>query len=168
MHLTSNQGSPHILVQESTMQYILLRPDVIIQEVEGYSSLSESLQQELRDLLSGTQDPMLALRHSRPAPVCATTLPSLVRHRHFLTVQGQLLSPSHHTCVEDPQSSESGASSEDEEELQLESDAAVWEAALGDLRAVVGAEVSNDVLRDLLLAADMDINRAVNFFFNSQ
>lgn len=67
-----------------------------------------------------------------------------------------------------PQSSESGASSEDEEELQLESDAVVWEAALADLRAVVGAEVGNDVLRDLLLAADMDINRAVNFFFNSQ
>lgn len=70
--------------------------------------------------------------------------------------------------MEDPQSSESGASSEDEEELQLESDATVWESALGDLRAVVGAEVGNDVLRDLLLAADMDINRAVNFFFNSQ
>lgn len=99
MHLTSNQGYciPYFPVQESTMQYILLRPDVIIQEVEGYSSLSESLQQELRDLLSGTQDPMLALRHSRPAPVCATTSPSLVRHHHFLTVHGQLLSPSHHS-----------------------------------------------------------------------
>lgn len=80
IHLTSNPGYPTFFVQESTMQYILLQPDVIMQEVEGYSSLSESLQQELRDLLSGTQDPMLALRHSQPASVCATTSPSLVRY----------------------------------------------------------------------------------------
>lgn len=67
-----------------------------------------------------------------------------------------------------PESGGSGASSEDEEELQLESDAVVWDEAVEELRAVLGADISNDVLRDLLLAADMDINRAVNFFFNSQ
>ena len=61
----------------------------------------------------------------------------------------------------------SGASSEDEEELQVESDTLEWDTALESLRAVVGSEVRDDVLRDLLLAADMDINRAVNFFFNT-
>ena len=47
------------------MQYILQRPEVIV-EVDGFSSLTEPLQQEIRDLLSGTQDPTLALRHSCP------------------------------------------------------------------------------------------------------
>ena len=62
----------------------------------------------------------------------------------------------------------SGPSSEDEEELQLESSSMEWDSCLESLRAVVGSEVTDDVLRDLLLAADMDINRAVNFFFNTQ
>ena len=47
-----------------------------MQEVEGYSSLSEGLREELRELLSGTQDPTLALRHSRPAPVPPQATPT--------------------------------------------------------------------------------------------
>lgn len=47
------------------MRYILQRPEVII-EIDGFRSLTEDIQQELRDLLSGTQDPTLLLRHSRP------------------------------------------------------------------------------------------------------
>ena len=43
-----------------------------------------------------------------------------------------------------------------------------WDTALESLRCVVGSEVTDDVLRDLLLAADMDVNRAVNFFLNAQ
>ena len=45
------------------MQYVLLDPEVIVREVDGFSSLLQGLQQELRQLLSGTQDPTLALRH---------------------------------------------------------------------------------------------------------
>lgn len=33
------------------------------------------------------------------------------------------------------------------------------------LRAIVGEDVSRDCLRDVLLAADFDLNRALNFFF---
>ena len=33
------------------------------------------------------------------------------------------------------------------------------------LRAIVGDDVSRDCLRDVLLAADFDLNRALNFFF---
>lgn len=61
----------------------------------------------------------------------------------------------------------SGASSEDEEEIEVEPDTMEWDIALESLRAVLGSEVGDDVLRELLLAADMDINRAVNFFFNT-
>ena len=65
-------------------------------------------------------------------------------------------------------SSTSVASSEEEDEFQIEPHTLQWQAALGELQAVVGMETSPDVLRDLLLAADMDVNRAVNFFLNIQ
>ena len=63
-------------LQEASLQRVLARPEVIMQEVEGYSSLSEGLREELRELLSGTQDPTLALRHSRPAPVPPQATPT--------------------------------------------------------------------------------------------
>ena len=47
-------------------------------------------------------------------------------------------------------------------------DALAFDAALRELRGVVGDDVSEDLLRDLLLAADMDTNRAVNYYFNTQ
>lgn len=37
-------------------------------EVEAYSSIAEELQQEIRALLSGTQDPALLLRHNYTSP----------------------------------------------------------------------------------------------------
>ena len=40
-------------------------------------------------------------------------------------------------------------------------------AAMEQLRAVVG-EVSDEALHSLLLAADLDINRAVNYYFGTQ
>ena len=33
---------------------------------------------------------------------------------------------------------------------------------------IVGDEPTEDMLKDILLAADMDINRALNFFFGAQ
>lgn len=41
-------------------------------------------------------------------------------------------------------------------------------ASLAELRAIVGEEPTDDMLRSLLVAADMDINRALNFFFGGQ
>ena len=40
------------------------------------------------------------------------------------------------------------------------------ESCIEKLRTVVGDEPTDEVLSELLLAADMDINRAVNFYFN--
>ena len=47
-------------------------------------------------------------------------------------------------------------------------DALAFDSALRELRGVLGEDVSEDLLRDLLLAADMDTNRAVNYYFNTQ
>ena len=165
MHLTPNQGYPTSLhVQESTMQYILLRPDDHTRR--GYSSLSESLQ-ELRDLLSGTQDPMLALRHRGQLSLCnhITFFGKTSSFSHCMWPITACMSPSHHSCVVI---------------LNPVMVPVVKERSSNRVRCYsmgssfrrpassCGAEVGNDVLRDLLLAADMDINRAVNFFFNSQ
>ena len=40
-------------------------------------------------------------------------------------------------------------------------------AALLQMKDIVGTDATDDVLKSLLLAADMDINRAVNFYFSS-
>ena len=37
-----------------------------------------------------------------------------------------------------------------------------------ELRGIVGDDASDELLRDLLLAADCDVNRAANYFFNTQ
>jgi hypothetical protein len=105
------------------------RPELL--DTEGFSSLTEGLRQEIRDLLSGSEDPRLALRHPRPP------LPQLVSHPQ---------APVHTQQAEE----------------------AEWDSALDSLRAVLGSEVDGDVLRNLLLIADMDINRAVNYFFNTE
>lgn len=42
-----------------------------------------------------------------------------------------------------------------------------WDKAIHVLQGILGSEVTSDVLRELLLMADMDINRAVNYFFNN-
>jgi len=41
-----------------------------------------------------------------------------------------------------------------------------FQEVLGELRSVVGDEATDDVLKEYLLAADMDVNRAVNFYFS--
>ena len=40
--------------------------------------------------------------------------------------------------------------------------------SMRELRAIVGDEATDELLQDLLAAADNDINRAVNFYFNTQ
>lgn len=42
----------------------------------------------------------------------------------------------------------------------------VFQQALAELRSIVGEEASEDALKEYLLAADMDVNRALNFYFS--
>ena len=39
-------------------------------------------------------------------------------------------------------------------------------ACVKEVKAVVGEEADDDVIKDLLLQADMDVNRAINFYFS--
>ena len=40
-------------------------------------------------------------------------------------------------------------------------------SALVQLRAIVGDDATDEVLKDLLLAADLDVNRAINYYFGT-
>ena len=41
-----------------------------------------------------------------------------------------------------------------------------FQQALAELKSVVGEEASDEALKEYLLAADMDVNRALNFYFS--
>ena len=43
-----------------------------------------------------------------------------------------------------------------------------FQSALEQLKGIVGSEANEELLRDFLLAADMDINRAANYYLNTQ
>lgn len=53
-----------------------------------------------------------------------------------------------------------------EDESYQASETLAFREALMELRGIVGEEPSDDALRDILLAADLDVNRAVNFYFS--
>ena len=66
-------------------------------------------------------------------------------------------------------SSNSSSSSSGEETLLADDPAAAaFQSALEGLRAVIGAGPTDDLLRDLLLAADANVNRAANYYFSTQ
>ena len=64
-------------------------------------------------------------------------------------------------------SSSSDGEEEGEEEAAAYAEIMAFQEALRTLRNFVGEEPSDDTLRDMLLAADMDVNRAVNFFLDA-
>ena len=81
-----------------------------------------------------------------------------------------------HTCTQLEHSSDSSGSSgsggPEEAPYGLDPslhspDVLAFNTALVELRVIVGEEASEELLRDLLLAADMDINRAVNYYLNT-
>lgn len=81
-HVFTLKFHPYIfalLYQEMTLQHIIADPDVLIREVEAYSSLLDALKDELRSLLSST-NPHLALRHSVPSSKSAALSETLVGH----------------------------------------------------------------------------------------
>lgn len=57
---------------------------------------------------------------------------------------------------------------EGEEAYTLSQGTVAFNTALEEVKAVVGADAPEELLKDLLLAADCDANRAVNFYFGTQ
>lgn len=64
-------------------------------------------------------------------------------------------------------SSSTGTSGGDADDSYCQSaEMQAFQPAVHELRSIVGEEPTDDTLRDILMAADMDINRAVNFYFS--
>ena len=69
-------------------------------------------------------------------------------------------------CHSTNSSGSSRRSSQGYEDYEVAEGVTAFETALAELKGVV-PEASDEVLRDLLLAADCDVNRALNYYFGA-
>ena len=144
-------------------------------EVDAYSSLPDDLKEELRGLLA-TNDPSLLLRHSyRKGSKKKTPSSSSSLQKHDTTTSkttndsdssGSLDNAGAVTTATGQGGREWGEYSLDEE--FHDADTIQFQSALEQLRGIVGSEANEELLKDFLLAADMDINRAANYYLNTQ
>ena len=135
-------------------------------EVDGYSSLPDELKEELRGLLS-TSDPSLLLRHDYRNRKDKERMP-LQQGGSSLDIAGSDSSVS--SGDQDPNSvtvATEWVQFKMEEEFH-DADTLEFQSSLDKLKVIVGSEAPEELLRDFLLAADMDINRAANYYFNTQ
>jgi hypothetical protein len=160
-------------LQEATLQHIIDNHDVIMTEVDAYSSLPDDLKEELRGLLA-TNDPSLLLRHNYRKKRTKRT-PSSSSQQHNATAgktiydsdsSGSLDDTGTGTMATGQGGREWGEYCLDEE--FHDADTIKFQSALEQLRGIVGSEANEELLKDFLLAADMDINRAANYYLNTQ
>ena len=135
-------------------------------EVDGYSSLPDDLKEELRSLLS-TNDPSLLLRHTyrRDGKTTASQhTPGGARGDKYDSDSSASLDDTAVTTA--TQQGEWGEYKLEEE--FHDADTLQFQSALDQLKGIVGSEAQEELLKDFLLAADMDINRAANYYYNTQ
>lgn len=165
-------------MQEATLQHIIDNHDVIMTQVDGYSSLPDELKEELRGLLS-TNDPALLLRHNYRRTRGEESESSSQQRGsgcgHTDSAGSEIDSSgsfvNNHNIPSATNTSTAPASNTANFKMDPEfhdADTMEFQSKLEQLRAFVGSEASEELLKDFLLAADMDINRAANFYFNTQ
>ena len=138
-------------------------------EVDGYSSLPDELKEELRSLLS-TNDPALLLRHNyRNGPLQPRDRRS---GSGFVESGGSESSGSfsgeRESTVSNPAVTNPHLANFKMDEEFHDANTLQFQSKLEELKVIVGSEVTDELLKDLLLAADMDINRALNYYLNTQ
>lgn len=139
-------------------------------EVDAYSSLPDELKEELRSVLS-TNDPSLLLRHSyRKEAEKIPSTSSSSRHN----MEGVVYDSDSSTSLDDTavtMATQKGAEEWGEYKFDEEfhdTDTVQFQSSLEQLKGIVGSDANEELLRDFLLAADMDINRAANYYLNTQ
>ena len=159
-------------MQEATLQHIIDNHDVIMTEVDAYSSLPDDLKEELRSLLA-TNDPSLLLRHTFRKETKRTVSSSSQKHNgkvgksiYDSDSSGSLDDTGAVTTTTGQEGREWGEYNLDDE--FHDADTLQFQSALEQLKGIVGSEANEELLRDFLLAADMDINRAANYYLNTQ
>lgn len=139
-------------LREMTLQHIIADPDILMSELDAYSNLPDDLKDEIRKLLSSF-NPHLALRHSSGT-------------REIPPVRSDSNSTSDSTNNASSNNSTSGGEPGFDDSYYQTAEVLAFEESLGELRGILGAEPTDDTLREILLAADMDVNRAANFYFS--
>ena len=140
-------------------------------EVDAYSSLPDDLKEELRSLLA-TNDPSLLLRHNYRKETKKTRSSSSQKHNtagkaiYDSDSSGSLDDTGVVTTATGQGRREWGEYNLDEE--FHDANTIQFQSALDQLKVIVGSEANEELLRDFLLAADMDVNRAANYYLNTQ
>lgn len=148
-------------LREHSLHHILNNPDVIMTDVDGYSDLPSEIKQEVRQLLSGTQDPMqFGPRRPKTEPDTLALLNEMVPELKLLEEH-----PHGYTHVD--------LDSEDkvlhlQDNWSIGDDNTALQSAIEQLRLIVGDDPSDEILKNIALAADLDVNRALNYYFGTQ
>ena len=143
-------------------------------EVDAYSSLPDDLKEELRGLLA-TNDPSLLLRHSYRKGSKKKTPSSSSLQKHDTKGSKTTYDSDSSTSLDNAGAvtTTTGQGEREWREYSLDeefhdADTIQFQSALEQLRGIVGSEANEELLKDFLLAADMDINRAANYYLNTQ
>ncbi|XP_054724628.1 uncharacterized protein LOC129234620 [Uloborus diversus] len=146
-------------LRTSALEFIALNKDIIKSEV--FYDLPEDLQSEVEDMITWVE-----LRNNqRSEEISANQFPEpdspSSMSSSLLDIE-ELTSAINMSGKEGDQESDSSSL----EDLPLTHDSAQLEACVAQLRDIVGETVAHEELIRVSLAADYDINRALNFFFS--
>lgn len=156
-------------LRECCMDHVLQNPKIL--ESEIFNDLPPKLQVEIRDLTEWNQRDLMMkmpaissarprLRHHSPQSSQPTS-PSETNEdlRSEMEMIDHLTHRLHSRCTLE--------TSESDEEFD-ESYAQIRHGCITELRTILGDEISSDELERIAIAADFDVNRALNFYFSSQ
>ncbi|GIY25110.1 BTB domain-containing protein [Caerostris darwini] len=146
-------------LRTAALEFIALNKDIIKSEV--FYDLPEDLQSEVEEMITWVE-----LRNSQRSEELSG--PQFLNHDSPSSMSSSLLdieelfSAVNISGKEGEQASDSSSL----EDLPLTQDSAQLEACVAQLRDIVGESVPRDELVRVSLAADYDVNRALNFFFS--
>ncbi|GFY36985.1 BTB domain-containing protein [Trichonephila inaurata madagascariensis] len=146
-------------LRTAALEFIALNKDIIKSEV--FYDLPEDLQSEVEEMITWVE-----LRNSQRSEELSG--PQFLNHDSPSSLSSSLLdieelfSAVNISGKEGEQASDSSSL----EDLPLTQDSAQLEACVAQLRDIVGESVPRDELVRVSLAADYDVNRALNFFFS--
>ncbi|CAN8008051.1 unnamed protein product [Ixodes pacificus] len=156
-------------LRNSVLEFVAINKDVV--KSEGYFELPKDLQTEIMETITwfelrSSQRAEDAAPFGRPFEVtspgsASSSLLDMDEFASALNISGKELTGNGHGERGAAQSSSWNSL----EELPLTHDSAQLEVCVEQLRDVVGEAVPREALVQVSLAADYDVNRALNFFF---
>ncbi|XP_013783752.1 uncharacterized protein LOC106467912 [Limulus polyphemus] len=146
-------------LRNAALEFIALNKDIIKSDV--FYDLPEDLQSEVEEMITWVE-----LRNSQRSD--ELSCPQYLGADSPSSMSSSLLDIEELTSAINISGKEPEATSDSSsvEELPLTHDSAQLEACVAQLRDIVGESVPQEQLVRISLAADYDVNRALNFFFS--